>query len=238
MGKLKDLTWQIFGRLIVLGRAPNHITPGGQSKAMWYCICNCGSNKILTVMGTHLKSGHTTSCGCIQVERAIEANTKRNKYDEKNGIGYIEPNIEFYFSLEDYEKIKDHSWYISNNGYVQTRIGNKIVGMHRLVMDAPDGMCVDHIDHNTLNNRRENLRVCTIQENNFNQLTRSDSISGRLGVVQCGNKWLAQIGYNKKRIDLGIFSNKEDAINARIEAEKKYFGDFRCILNDDITFYG
>ena len=224
---LKDLTGQIFGRLEVIGRAPNYITPKGQSKTVWYCKCSCGNNDVIPVIGTHLRSCHTTSCGCVQKERAIEASTKRNKYDEINGIGYIGDDIQFYFSPEDFDKIKDHSWYLSNDKYVQTRINNKIVGIHRVIMDAPDGMCVDHIDHNTLNNRRENLRICTIQENNFNQVNRRNSESGRIGVVPRNNKWLAQIGYNNSHIVLGTFEKKEDAIEARKAAEEKYFGEFR-----------
>lgn len=229
---LKNLIGQTFGRLIVIGRAPNYITPKGQSKTMWYCVCSCGNEQVIIVSGTHLRSGHTTSCGCIQHERVIETNTKRNRYDQECGIGYIEPDIEFYFPPEDYEKIHNNSWYLSNNGYVQTRINNKIVGIHRLIMNADDSMCVDHIDHDKLNNRRENLRVCTIQENNFNQANRKNSISGRIGVVPHGDKWLAQIGYNNAHIRLGVFDNKEDAIKARRDAEKKYFGEFRCVLND------
>ena len=235
---LKDLTGQVFGRLTVIERAPNYITPKGQSKTVWHCKCNCGNDDDILVMGTHLRSGHTVSCGCIQKERAVEANTKRNKYDEINGIGYINGNIQFYFSPEDFDKIKNHSWYLSNNGYVQTRIDDKIVGIHRLIMNAPDDMCVDHINHDKLNNRRENLRVCTIQENNFNQITRGNSESGRIGVVPYNNKWLAQIGYDKSNIKLGIFENKEDAIEARKAAEEKYFGNFRCMLNDDTSMYG
>lgn len=235
MAKLReDLTGQQFGRLIVLERCENYTLPSGKQKVMYLCKCTCAEEKILKVTATHLKSGHTTSCGCIQKERAIEANTKRNKYDVENGIGYIGENIEFTFSPEDYDKIKNHSWYLSNNGYIQTRINDKIVGIHRLIMGVNDDKCVDHIDHDTLNNKRENLRICSIQENTFNQLNRDDSISGRIGVVPTknGEKWVAQIGYNGNNIRLGTFENKEDAIKARRQAEEKYFGEFQCILND------
>lgn len=64
--KPKDLSGMIgkrFGRLTVIKREPNHITPGGQKKAMWLCVCDCGNETI--VSSQDLKDGHTKSCGCL-----------------------------------------------------------------------------------------------------------------------------------------------------------------------------
>lgn len=62
MAKLIDLTGQRFGRLVVIERAEN----AKNGKAKWLCLCDCGNNTI--VLGTHLNSGHTQSCGCIHSE--------------------------------------------------------------------------------------------------------------------------------------------------------------------------
>lgn len=64
MSALKDLTGQRFGRLVVIERAPNKITPKGQSKTMWKCICDCGNECV--VSATNLRFGKTQSCGCLQ----------------------------------------------------------------------------------------------------------------------------------------------------------------------------
>lgn len=60
--KKKDLTGMRFGHLQVLGQGPNYVSPKGYPKIMWHCHCDCG--KDCDVMGSHLLSGHSTSCGC------------------------------------------------------------------------------------------------------------------------------------------------------------------------------
>ena len=93
---------------------------------------------------------------------------------------------------------------------------------------------VDHINGNKLDNRIKNLRLATNQENQWNisSLQRNNT-SGKTGVTwyaRC-KKWVAQIevrdNQKRKGYNLGYYTKKEDAIQARIEAEKKYFGDFR-----------
>lgn len=72
---------------------------------------------------------------------------------------------------EDYEKVKPHKWRANyckgiSNYYVQNcGWGVPTIMMHRLIMNAPKGLVVDHINHNTLDNRKSNLRVCTQSEN-------------------------------------------------------------------------
>ena len=61
-----DITGQRFGRLTVTSRTENYIMPSGGQKAQWVCKCDCGNTKVVTT--THLKSGHTSSCGCLQLE--------------------------------------------------------------------------------------------------------------------------------------------------------------------------
>ena len=79
---------------------------------------------------------------------------KRNKYIIKDDyvIGFTNnTNKEFYFDLEDYDKIKDYCWYVGNDGYV--RCSNSNILMHRLIMNCPDELVIDHIHgENTRNN--------------------------------------------------------------------------------------
>lgn len=96
--------------------------------------------------------------------------------------------------------------------------------MHHLLT----GKSYDHADRNPLNNRRYNLREATMIENAQNHTRQKSNTSGIVGVEfrQSNNKWCANITVNKKRIWLGYFHNKKDAIIARLQAEKKYFGKF------------
>ena len=84
----------------------------------------------------------------------------------------------------------------------------------------------DHINRNELDNRKENLRRANFTENCRNRGLRSDNKSGVVGVRSVGEKFIADIRVNKKLIVFGKFFNKEDAIKARLKAEKEYFGEF------------
>lgn len=97
----------------------------------------------------------------------------------------------------------------------------KTIQIHRWIINCPEGLTVDHINHNPLDNRRCNLRICTQFENNKN---KKSNTSGHVGVYfyKQAKKWRAYITYKRKMISLGLFENIEDAIKARLEAEKKY----------------
>lgn len=132
----------------------------------------------------------------------------------------------------DYELVKDYTWYI-NQGYVHTdvKINGKFQGllMHRLITNAQSGQLVDHKNRITNDNRHSNLRIATSSQNRINSSIRKDNSSGYIGVYfhKLTNKWAASININKKIVHLGTFTNLQDAITARQEAEVKYYGDFR-----------
>jgi len=100
--------------------------------------------------------------------------------------------------------------------------------MHRVIMNAPAGSEVDHKDHNTLNNRRSNLRFCTSTQNSQNTRLRCDNTSGYKGVSWCklNNKWKAQIAANGANRYIGLFDCPKKAHEAYIKAAKKHFGEF------------
>ena len=87
---------------------------------------------------------------------------------------------------------------------------------------------VDHINGVRDDNRIINLRACTPSQNNMNRKVSDCNKSGKTGVSKNTRtkRWEAYITLNRKRKGLGHFVNKQDAINARIEGEKKYFGEF------------
>lgn len=106
--------------------------------------------------------------------------------------------------------------------------------MHREIIKVCDGLLVDHINHNSVDNRKANLRPATQTQNNCNRRKFSGpSKSKYKGVYwkQHINKWLAQIGVNRKVIHLGCFKNKKeiDAARAYDEAAKKYHGELASL---------
>lgn len=230
MGRFVDLTGERFGRLTVIGRDKDYISPKGQKKAQWLCVCDCNKDKIISVVGGSLSRGFTQSCGCIAKEKSIKASKKYNEYDltKSHGIGYTSEGSEFYFDIADYDKIKNIYWFTDNAGYIAGWNKGKITRLHRVVSDDPQGMDVDHINHDLKDNRKSNLRICTHHQNSMNQKIRKNNKSGVTGVnfSKAANKWRAYINYNREQIYLGCFDCREDAIQARQVAEQKYFKEF------------
>ena len=197
----------------------------------WHCECDCGKEKDINTY--QLKSGQTKSCGCLRDKKLSERSKKYNRYDltGEYGIGYTTSNDEFYFDLEDYSKIKDYCWYKDKAGYIVTNVyqnkSKKNLRMHNVVLNEFIKE-VDHINRKKNDNRKSNLRSCTHQENTINVARKRNNTSGVVGVNyrKDRGKWRAEIQVNNKYIYLGMFSNFKDAVNARKEAERKYFKDY------------
>ena len=105
--------------------------------------------------------------------------------------------------------------------------------MHRLILgfETGDGQIGDHKNHDTLDNRRKNLRVCSRTQNAMNQTLSKNSTSGFKGVFwdKEKRKWVAQLRTNGKRKYLGGFVTPELAALAYDVAAAQEFGDFACL---------
>lgn len=201
----------------------------------WECECSCENHTHKIINTRDIREGRSLSCGCAGMDRALQIhpNKKFNEYDLSGeyGIGYTtNTHRPFYFDLEDYDKIKDVCWFEHNPvlDYC-VLLGNKNgkqIRFHQLI--GCKGC--DHIDHNPFNNRKENLRSCTQHQNTFNAKRKKNNTSGIIGVQRQKNcsrlQWKAVLMYNRKNIHLGSFENFDDAVRARLEGEKKYFGEF------------
>lgn len=232
----EDLTGMVFGRLTVIRQADDYINRSGKHYSQWLCSCSCKEHNECIVSGANLKSGHSTSCGCVAIEGLIErsigntygvGNRKSNKRDLSGEYGILwstNTDEEIFFDLEDADRILDHTWYIAKNGYPTTVIKNKYITMHVFL----GFKWHDHHNRNKLDNRKFNLVPCTRQENQRNCKISKNNNSNFTGVHwdKSRQKWVAQIMINYTNIHLGRFINKEDAIRARLNAEAKYFGEF------------
>ena len=142
---------------------------------------------------------------------------------------------------ENFEKLSKYKWCAlkkgANGKYGHTAVRNVLnkhtrksdmILMHRLILNCPIGKQVDHINGDQLDNRKQNLRICTPSQNQHNKPKNRNNTSGFKGVTwsKSCNKWQSAICVNGKMIFLGVFSEKIDAYYAYCEASKKYHGDF------------
>lgn len=147
----------------------------------------------------------------------------------------LKPGVYTKMDDESYELIKDKKLYYFSgkwgNPYctVVIRVDGKrkVIPLHRIITSCPKHMIVDHINGNGLDNRLENLRVCTKAQNMSNQKIHKNNKSGYKGVVRLKeNTWEAKINSNKVRIHLGKFSSPQDAAMAYDKAARIYHGEF------------
>ena len=143
---------------------------------------------------------------------------------------------------EDVKRCREIKWYYAKNKdseYIEgTYKGNKIK-LHRYLLNVTEKqILIDHINRNTLDNRKLNLRLATNRENSFNRSVRSDNKSGYPGIDFKNNKWRAKIKYNGITIHLGYFINKDEAILNRQLAEQYLFKEFspsKELINSDLN---
>jgi hypothetical protein len=102
------------------------------------------------------------------------------------------------------------------------------VQMHRMILYVPPGMVTDHIDGDSLNNQRSNLRICTLNNNNQNAKKRKDNQSGFKGVHWHSpvGKWVARIQIDGKRVNVGFFAQADEAARAYDQAARILHGEF------------
>jgi hypothetical protein len=116
-----------------------------------------------------------------------------------------------------------------NGGYLFTTIyspeGKRNLKLHQLLFDCPDGLFVDHINGNVLDNRCENVRFVTAQQNNINRAKRSGKYKG-VSFDASRNKWISSIQVNGHTLHLGRFDSEEDAGQAYDRASFKFFGQY------------
>lgn len=236
MSKIKDITGQRFGRLTVIERVPNPVHKN-RIEAHWRCICDCGNEVIAT--GSHLRTGHTTSCGCYRKDNSANMQKKYNKYDLSGeyGICYSSNTDDvILFDIEDYDKIKDYCWSVAvpkkcynYKRVVAIKTHGVVIKMHRIIMGITNPDCkIDHKNRNPLDNRKSNLRICTTEQNNWNTPPKHD---GYKGVSQDHNRWVAKIREDGKQITIGRFDTAEEAALAYNEKAKELFGEFAYLNN-------
>lgn len=137
----------------------------------------------------------------------------------KRGVAIID--------LDEVARARLYSW--SLNGakypYVCTnqprKDGKKSIYMHDFILGKVTGFCIDHINANKLDNRKCNLRRTTHRQNCYNRKAKEN-----LGLRYFAGAWRVRITKDRQEFHIGSFKTKEEAIDARIKAERELFGEF------------
>ena len=173
----------------------------------------------------------------IQIGNTIVKN-EYVEYDDRIELiitGSKHGDFKTVFDIEDYSEIKNYKWLVNrfrgsktySNYYI---ISSKGKFLHRILLKEPKGKTIDHIDGDSMNNRKSNLRICTIRENSKNNKIHKYNKSGHKGVLwyyyRNVNKWMAYICIDNKRTTLGYFEDYDEACKVREDAEKELFGEF------------
>jgi len=142
---------------------------------------------------------------------------------------------------DDYYRLRKYEWFAQGgapNYYAVREVGTSkekrrtVIYLHKEIIDVPDGMLIDHINHDGMDNRKANLRQATYWQNMYNRrkcsVAKSSKYKGVCWKKQT-RKWVARITFEKKQIHLGYFKNEIDAAKAYDAAAKKYHKEFACL---------
>jgi hypothetical protein len=131
---------------------------------------------------------------------------------------------------EDFEYLSKMKWR-NEKGYAKSGGAYNSVYMHRLIMNPPNDMQIDHKNNNPLDNRKVNLRIVTDAQNKYNTRMRDGlkkNKSGYKGVwkPKWSKKFIAEIRFEKKKYHLGSFSDKKEAAIAYDKKAIEFFGEY------------
>lgn len=218
MRKIIPQIGERYGRMEIIGLLPDKITKSGNTEAQVLCQCDCGNVK--PVIYRSLRQGSTTSCGCNMRKAISLKNRAYNTYYIDGEVTKMYDNKGNYtlIDTEDIEKVKPHYFTLGSKGYWQTT--HTHIRLNRFIMDAPEGMVVDHISHDRSDNRKCNLRVCTVGQNNLNNRRKGYYYN------KADRKWMVICYRDGKRYYGGRYNTEEEAKEASKKLRNKIFGEF------------
>lgn len=163
-----------------------------------------------------------------------------NPYEVNGDVVTMTTHDDRTFTIDksDLNKVLRYTWCYSKTGYLVANIDHKTTKLTRYLLNPPNDKVVDHINGDPSDNRRCNLRICTNKENARNARKPINSKNKYAGVSETKHgTYNAHIMYNRKSINLGTYKTEEEAYKVRLEAERKYFGEFsrnnQTRTNDD-----
>lgn len=205
--KATDMSGSISGRLKVIEKAESR-----GKQAMWLCECSCGNKSI--VSGGSLRSGRSTSCGCLAKELVTTHGMyKTNTYSSWQHMK-TRCNDENFHQFYDY----------GGRGITYDPAWDDFHKFYDDMGDCPEGYTLDRLDVNG-NYCKENCKWSSRQEQSVRQRLNKRNTSGRSGVTKTkSGKWNVRIVVKYEKITLGTFESFEEACEVKSAAELKYFG--------------
>jgi hypothetical protein len=206
------------------------------------CLCQCVCLTICEIWTSLLTNHRRRTCG-QHIPDISRLRLEAVEQDHETSQWKVIPLSKGKFTLvdaDDYPDLSQFIWHAqldTKNGkyYAKRNVRHGLPWrhrghepMHRRILKAPDGIQVDHISPDTLDNRRSNLRLATSQQNQFNRGKQRNNTSGYKGVywLEPYGKFQALIVVKKKHISLGLFTDKIEAAKAYDAAALKYAGAF------------
>lgn len=224
-----DLTGRRFGRLTVVRRVEDRVTPSGRRIAQWLCYCECGGQCV--VQGWNLSRGLTRSCGCYAREQHVKRGQTMNLKHGHNRRKAVSPEYQSWRSMIqrcENPNAYDYARYGGRGITVCERWRSCFENFLADMGPRPSPQhTLDRIDPNR-NYEPGNCRWATKAEQSRNVRPRQSNVIGVKGVRKSGrNSYAASISVDGKSVYLGVFPTVEEAIQARRKAEQLYWGGER-----------
>lgn len=222
MAKKLDLVGVRFGRLLVTAPAGRKVQPSGQTKTLWECVCDCGNTHV--TMGDTLRSGRSTSCGCLSSEMKSE---RKKTHGMRNTLAY-----KTWCSMRERCYNPKHKAWKTHGAKGITvcdswnpKAGGSFENFYEDMGERLEGTSIDRIDVYG-NYTPENCRWADVYTQAYNKGISKANVTGKIGVsyYSTQNLYAAEIRKDGVKEHLGFFKNLQDAIDARIEAELRLFG--------------
>lgn len=217
-GKPKDITGQRYGRLVAVTRTEEKAQNGSY---IWECVCDCGNNKNIAL--SSLSKGSTRSCGCLAKEQLNNLILSRggSRHNFKNKPVYRSWSCMLSRAksndLKNYEDVTVCDRWCPDKG-------GSFINFLEDMGEPPEGYSLNRIRGAKIYSK-ETCEWADRSLQGYDQKKSSKNKTGKTGVHKTkSGKFRAKITKNKQSIFLGEFSSLEDAIEARKEAELKYFG--------------
>ena len=214
----EDLTGRTFGRLTVLRQAGPEEAKRG--RRYWVCLCSCG--KQVVVEGTHLRTGHTKSCGCYRGDSARSRRMVDISGQRFGRLTVLEP-VNLANGADPYWKCR-------------CDCGKEIVCKKENLLSGSTQSCGCLMEET----RKENMKkaIHFVEGTCIEKIScRSESksnTSGHRGVYKReNNRWRATIGFQGRVYNLGTFGSFEEAVEARVAAEKRMYDPFLRLYHEN-----